>query len=118
MPRASEAELDALLLDDGRAPSWQALAFGHLHTPFIRTWRDRLLVNVASVGLPMDGDHRAAYAILTWEADAAHGGAWRAEHRRVHVSHRDRRARDAHGGLPRGKHFAERLMAAIYSGLD
>lgn len=118
MPRASEIELDALLLAAGQAPSWQALAFGHLHTPFTRTWRDRLLVNVSSVGLPMDGDHRAAYAILTWEANATPGGAWRAEHRRVLyrtavVAHEMRTS-----GLPRGKHFAERLMAATYNSPD
>ncbi len=65
--RASDAELDELLLEEGQPPAWRALAFGHVHTPFVRGWRDRLLVNVASVGLPMDGDRRAAYAILTWE---------------------------------------------------
>jgi len=117
-PRASEAELDELLLEGGQAPSWRALAFGHVHTPFTRTWRDRLLVNVASAGLPMDGDHRASYAILTWDGDAGSGGAWRAEHRRVMY----RQAIVAHemrtGGLPRGKHFAERLMSASYGGLD
>ncbi len=116
--RAAEANLDELLLEDGRPPAWRALAFGHIHTPFVRTWRERLLVNVSSVGLPMDGDQRAAYAILTWEQSGLGGGAWRAEHRRVAyptavVVHEMRTS-----GLPRGKHFAERLMAANYSGLD
>jgi hypothetical protein len=69
-----------------------------------------LLVNVGSVGLPMDGDQRAAYAIAVWD-----GRAWRAEHRRVYypvplVTH-DMRT----GGMPRGKHFAERLAAATYT---
>jgi predicted phosphodiesterase len=118
MPGASVAELDALLLDAGREPPWQALAFGHMHTPFARTWRDRLLVNTSSVGLPMDGDQRAAYAILTWEADGKQDGSWRAEHRRVIY----RAAIVAHdmrtNGLPRGKHFAERLMSATYRGPD
>nr|MCU0508929.1 metallophosphatase family protein [Anaerolineae bacterium] len=59
LPRATEADLDELLLEDGRVPAWRCLAFGHVHMPFQRTWRDRLLVNVSSVGLPMDGDHRA-----------------------------------------------------------
>ena len=61
----------------------------------------------------MDGDHRAAYAILTWD-----GGEWRAEHRRVAyqaaIVAREMRT----SGLPRGKHFAERLMSASYSGVD
>ena len=116
--RSTDAELDELLLVDGREPSWRALAFGHIHTPFVRTWHERLLVNVSSVGLPMDGDQRSAYAILTWERDSRGAGAWRAEHRRVAyptalVVHEMRT-----GGLPRGKHFADRLMAASYSGLD
>lgn len=118
MRRASDADLDDLLLVNGRPPDWRALAFGHVHTPFVRTWRDRLLVNVASVGLPMDGDSRAAYAVLTWEAAGYEGGGWRAEHRRVAyptaVVVREMRT----SGLPRGKHFAERLMSASYSGLD
>ena len=113
LPRAADADLDELLLQDGAPPSWRCLAFGHVHTPFQRVWRDRLLVNVASVGLPMDGDPRAAYAILTWD-----GRAWRAEHIRVAyqtaVVARDMRI----SGLPRGKHFAERLMSASYSGVD
>lgn len=116
--RASDAELDDLLIQDGKLPRWRALAFGHLHTPFVRTWRQRLLVNVSSVGLPMDGDHRSAYAILTWERDNRGEGSWSAEHRRVAyptalVVHEMRT-----GGLPRGKHFADRLIAASYSGLD
>lgn len=113
LSRAPDGTLDELLLEDGREPSWRCLAFGHVHTPFQRVWRGRLLVNVASVGLPMDGDPRAAYAILSWE-----GREWRAEHQRVAyqtaVVAREMRT----SGLPRGKHFAERLMAASYTGMD
>ena len=118
LPRASKADLDELLLEAGQATSWQALAFGHMHTPFMRSWRDRLLVNVASAGLPMDGDRRAVYAILTWEGHAVQGGTWRAEHRRVMYRHAIVAHEMRTGGLPRGKHFAERLMSATYSGLD
>jgi predicted phosphodiesterase len=109
---ASDAELDELLLEDGQTPAWRALAFGHVHTPFARSWRQRLLVNVASVGLPMDGDRRAAYAVLTWDGD------WRAEHYRVAYPTTIVVQEMRSGGLPRGKHFAERLIAASYSGLD
>lgn len=55
-----------------------AIAFGHLHLPFVRMWRNKLLANVASAGLPKDGDPRAGYAILT-ERD----GGWEVKHRRV-----------------------------------
>ncbi len=110
-PNFTAADLDELLLgQDGAEPDWEALAFGHVHVPFVRRWRDRLLVNVASAGLPMDGDQRAAYAIFTWD-----GMRWRVEHRRVYyavpvVIHQMRT-----GGMPRGKHFAERLMTARYN---
>jgi diadenosine tetraphosphatase ApaH/serine/threonine PP2A family protein phosphatase len=118
LPRASEGDLDELLLEDGRLPTWRALAFGHLHTPFMRLWRDRLLVNVSSVGLPMDGDRRAAYAILTWEPMGRADGVWRAEHRRVFYPTAVVVQEMRNCGLPRGKHFADRLIAASYSGLD
>jgi predicted phosphodiesterase len=100
---------DMLLMPDGHEPDWQALAFGHVHIPHIRWWRERLLVDVASAGLPMDGDQRAVYAILTWD-----GQAWCAEHQRVYypvpVVVREMRI----SGMPRSKHFAERLIAASY----
>lgn len=110
-PRLSDAELDDLLLaPDGSEPDWEVLAFGHVHVPFTRHWRGRLLANVASVGLPMDGDQRASYAVFTWD-----GSSWSVEQRRVYyhvpvVAHQMRT-----GGMPRGKHFAERLMAASYN---
>ena len=106
LPRMNQAQLDELLAETG---DWAALAFGHLHVPYCTRWRDRLLIDVASVGLPMDGDRRAAYAILTWD-----GAGWQAEHRRVFyplpvVANEMRTC-----GMPRGKHFAERLMNATY----
>lgn len=55
-----------------------AIAFGHLHLPYARMWRGKLLVNVASAGVPKDGDPRAGYAIFT-ERD----GGWQVKHRRA-----------------------------------
>ena len=54
------------------------IAFGHLHLPYVRVWRGKLLANVASAGLPKDGDPRAGYAILTERE-----GGWQVRHRRV-----------------------------------
>jgi diadenosine tetraphosphatase ApaH/serine/threonine PP2A family protein phosphatase len=53
------------------------LVFGHTHLPFMRTDQTGAveLVNPGSVGVPLDGDTRAAYALLD------DGG--RIEHRRV-----------------------------------
>jgi predicted phosphodiesterase len=55
-----------------------AIAFGHLHLPYARLWRGKLLANVASAGLPKDGDPRAGYAILSERP-----GGWEVKHRRV-----------------------------------
>jgi putative phosphoesterase len=73
-PDAAESDLQSIVGDE-RAT---AIAFGHLHIPYVRYWRGKLLVNVSSAGLPKDGDARACYAIFT-ERD----GGWEVKHRRV-----------------------------------
>jgi putative phosphoesterase len=73
-PDATEEDLERLIGDEAAT----AIAFGHLHIPFVRMWRGKLLVNVSSAGLPKDGDPRACYAIFT-ERD----GGWQVKHRRV-----------------------------------
>lgn len=73
-PDADDATLERML-DGERAGT---IAFGHLHLPYVRMWRGKLLVNVASAGLPKDGDPRACYAILTERR-----GGWQVKHRRV-----------------------------------
>jgi len=73
-PDAADAELERLIGSETAT----AIAFGHLHLPYARTWRGKLLVNVASAGLPKDGDPRAGYAILTERP-----GGWEVKHRRV-----------------------------------
>ncbi len=45
------------------------LLYGHTHRPLDRTVDGVRLVNDGSVGLPMDGDPRAAYALLEFEGD-------------------------------------------------
>jgi putative phosphoesterase len=73
-PDADEARLQRLIGEE-RAT---AIAFGHVHIPYVRLWHGKLLVNVSSAGLPKDGDPRACYAIFT-ERD----GGWEVKHRRV-----------------------------------
>ena len=75
-PTATDEELERLL---GRVTSTiSAIAFGHLHIAYQRRWRDLLLFDAGSCGLPRDEDHRASYGVLTWQ-----NGAWQAEHHRV-----------------------------------
>ena len=58
-PDASER--DAELLEDIDVAR---VAFGHTHLPFRRTAHGIELVNPGSVGMPFDGDPRAAYALV------------------------------------------------------
>lgn len=56
------------------------LVFGHTHLPFARRGPGGVeLVNPGSVGMPFDGDTRAAYALLTDDGQI--------EHRRVEYDH-------------------------------
>jgi diadenosine tetraphosphatase ApaH/serine/threonine PP2A family protein phosphatase len=55
------------------------LIFGHTHLPFRREARGIELVNPGSVGMPFDGDVRAAYALVHDDG--------RVEHRRVAYDH-------------------------------
>jgi diadenosine tetraphosphatase ApaH/serine/threonine PP2A family protein phosphatase len=60
MPTAADGD-DELLAEvaEGR------VVFGHTHLQFSREMRSGVeLVNPGSVGMPFDGDHRAAYALL------------------------------------------------------
>jgi diadenosine tetraphosphatase ApaH/serine/threonine PP2A family protein phosphatase len=57
-PAPDEAELLA-------GVAAEQLVFGHTHLPFERTAAGGTeLLNPGSVGMPFDGDHRAAYALL------------------------------------------------------
>jgi diadenosine tetraphosphatase ApaH/serine/threonine PP2A family protein phosphatase len=57
------------------------LVFGHTHLPFRRTGPEGVeLINPGSVGMPFDGDPRAAYALLREDGSV--------EHRRVEYDHR------------------------------
>jgi putative phosphoesterase len=73
-PADDEAELLAAIPDGTRR-----LVFGHTHLPFSRTAGDVELVNPGSVGMPLDGDPRAAWAVVHDDG--------RVEHRRVAYDH-------------------------------
>jgi diadenosine tetraphosphatase ApaH/serine/threonine PP2A family protein phosphatase len=68
---------DAELLAGVKA---KRVVFGHTHLPFLRGGPGGIeLLNPGSVGMPFDGDHRAAYALVE------EGGE--VEHRRVAYDH-------------------------------
>jgi len=73
-PEASDRDAELLASVDA---AW--VVFGHTHLPFRRTADGIELVNPGSVGMPFDGDRRAAYALV--HADGT------VEHRRVEYDH-------------------------------
>ncbi len=64
MPTPSQAD-EALLDDDDP----DVIVFGHTHLQFLRPSGRHTLVNPGSVGLPFDGDRRAAYALWRGGSD-------------------------------------------------
>jgi len=84
------------------------LIFGHTHLPFARTSAvgGIELVNPGSVGMPLDGDHRAAYALLHDDGTI--------EHRRVAYDHASVPAalRDRYGDVEWTEVVVRRLVNA------
>lgn len=83
------------------------LVFGHTHLPFRRSGPGGVeLVNPGSVGMPFDGDPRAAYALL--DEDGA------VEHKRVAYDHEAAAAavRERFGHAPWTETIARRLLTA------
>jgi len=82
-PHTPDAELRRQI-----APAPAVFCVGHTHRPLIRTVDQVLVINAGSVGMPFDGDKRAAYAQLTWQ-----NGLWHAEIVRLGYDH-DQMERD------------------------
>jgi len=107
-PDADETTLERLVGDE-RAT---AIAFGHLHLPYVRIWRGKMLVNVASCGLPKDGDARACYAIFTERK-----GGWQVKHRRVEFDVKKVATQLADCGIPGGEELIATLRRHRYKRL-
>ena len=60
MPDADDDELSRIYRPLGSAH----VGYGHIHRPFARTLDGLTVANAGSVGLPFDGDPRAAYLLL------------------------------------------------------
>jgi diadenosine tetraphosphatase ApaH/serine/threonine PP2A family protein phosphatase len=74
MPEPAEDEAELLAVVTARR-----MIFGHTHLPFRRVRDGIELVNPGSVGMPFDGDPRAAYALVHPDGSI--------EHRRVEYDH-------------------------------
>ena len=102
-PQPEDAELLAGVEDP-------RLIFGHTHVPFARvdTATGIALVNPGSVGMPCDGNPRAAWAILYADGTI--------EHRRTRYDHASaaRRVRELARGEPWGEIAAKRIERAQF----
>jgi predicted phosphodiesterase len=90
-PHNSLADVESAYAGTGAA----AIAFGHWHAAFVRTTPFALLLNVATVGLPLDGRALAAYTVLT-----ATKRGWLIEQRRVPYDPAEELAAARAVGLP------------------
>jgi putative phosphoesterase len=85
------------------------LVFGHLHIAYQRRLGPLLLVDVASVGFPRDGDHRAVWAEI-YHDDMG----WHARHHRVVYDMEAVAVTLEQCGMPNGKKRAKVLRQARY----
>lgn len=102
-----DAEDDAELLE---GVAERRVLFGHTHLPFRRRSEGGVeLINPGSVGMPFDGDPRAAYALLGEDGSV--------EHRRVAYDHEAsaRRVREVFGAAPWTETVALRLEHAAFA---
>jgi len=82
---------------------------GHTHQPLVRTFEGTLVVNTGSVGLPFDGDTRAAYAQISHQ-----NGSWVADITRVAYDLESAAADYYHSGfIPEGGPLAELILAEL-----
>lgn len=90
---AHNTDQDVFLAYAGTGAS--AIAFGHYHLAFVRTTPFALLINVASVGLPVHGRPLASYTILT-----ATPASWIVEQRQVPYRQSEEAAAAHARGMP------------------
>jgi len=80
------ADAAARMIGDARA---DLILYGHIHYASAGTVGEQRVASIGAVGFPLDGDPRAAYALVTWD-----GTHWAVTHRRVAYDH-EAVARDA-----------------------
>lgn len=105
-PDRSDEELQEIVGDVDAS----VLAFGHLHTPFTRILDGLTLVNIAAVGIPRDGDRRAAWGEFVWHE----GEGWKSEIHRVEYDYMETVAAIHNSGMPHAEAHADAILEASY----
>src|SRR6185436_17001858 len=86
-----------------------AIAFGHLHFPYRRRVGRTLIADVASAGIPRDGDLRPAYGLFTFTPKG-----WRVQIRRVRYQVRKATQAITARHVPGGPMLIHKLVEARY----
>lgn len=94
----------AAMIGDARA---DLILYGHIHYASAGTVRGWRVASIGASGFPFDGDHRAAYALVTWDGDH-----WQVTHRRVAYDYEAVIAELAESNAPFAALSARRLRAA------
>jgi predicted phosphodiesterase len=105
-PDMTDADLSDLIGDLDA----DALVFGHLHIPFSRRFGDLRLFNVASCGLPRDGDRRATWGSFGWSPEAG----WHGVIHRIGYDHGTTALRMIECGMPHPERRISDLLRATY----
>jgi predicted phosphodiesterase len=105
-PDRSDEELLELV---GGSPA-SMIAFGHLHIPFVRRIGALTLANIASAGLPRDGDRRATWGEFSWHE----GAGWTVQTHRVDYDFQATVRRIFASGMPHPERRAQDLLSASY----
>src|SRR5712692_9815822 len=113
-PRNLEDALDPTLDEASLRPYFHdlnaaACAFGHLHFPYRRRLGQMLIADVASAGIPRDGDLRAVYGLFTFAPKG-----WRAQIRRVRYPVRQATQAINARRVPGGPLLVRRLLEGRY----
>jgi len=113
-PKNLEESLDPTLDDAQLKRFFQhldaaACAFGHLHFPYRRRVGRMLIADVASAGIPRDGDLRPAYGIFTYTPKG-----WRVQIRRVRYAVRKATQAITAKRVPGGPLLIHKLVEARY----
>ncbi|MDQ4045012.1 MAG: metallophosphatase family protein [Chloroflexota bacterium] len=86
------------------------LVFGHLHIPYERVVGPLRLFDVSSVGLPRDGDRRAAWGEFSWSPDSG----WEGRIHRVGYDYGETVLRILDSGMPHRERRIRDLLRASY----
>lgn len=106
-PDASDREIEELIND---APC-AAIAFGHLHIPYVRQVAGRVLADISSVGNPKDGDLRCAWGSIAWREE---DHTWHATIHRVPYPVEETVDQIRRSGIPAPERLIESLLRASY----